>query len=419
MAQDDPWGLMAFTDGLAAGQKFRLLQEELKSAQLQRLDFEHSAAYRSQRRELDLALLTSQKQRADLDLSLGEIEKQKATFLQQSLVADRPGEVAGKAAGVEFAQAQAAGAKASNTYQAEDRGYTKQRQRQSLAEGDATLAKAETDQTSSSLDLAGRLATAAGSSRRSFTPADALASVKGLGIKGGPAAEATMAQYLYDHAQALQDQLTRTQTENDSVIAERQANAQRDASATVGQSLINATSLAQLEIQAPGSIDAYATGDHDPHVASLARAIASGGGKDQKLSPGATKESEVLGKSLGTMQDLLAADETRLAELEGGAEPSSSFKRFDSSVATERKSEQTALERSIKARKATMEKLKKALDDQYAEQKKAKPSGGGIINNKRVSRDESIPDLSGKPDAVAKLKSGQQYYWYGKLARKN
>lgn len=423
MPQDDPWGVTAFTDGLLAGQKFRGLQEELKLQKLQRLDFEHSEKYRTERRDLELSLLTAQRNRAEIDTSISTIERERARTLQDAFVADRPLVVGERQAALRTSLAQAQGAETANTYQAEDRGYTKTRQDQSLAEGEATLGKASTDQITSSLALAESLGRSAGAARRTFTPADALASLAGLDIKGGTAAKKVMAEHLFNQAQAIQSELDQVRTGNEAIAAERKANARRDNLAAVGEGLVTATNLAQLEMRAPGTIDAYAAGEHDPQIVSMAQAIAQGAGPEAKLSPGAVKESEALGKSLGTLQEALVTNRTRLRELEQGAEPGKKYKRLDSGVDYERRSEIKDVERQIKAQESTVEELKQALDAQFTENKKAKSSRSAPKGSTEVASEGSsqgkIPDLSGDTKAVAKLPKGAQFYWYGKLARKD
>lgn len=320
-------------NGLLAGAKFRGLQEDLKLARLQRLDFEHSEAFRNQQRELQLQLGAAELARTNQALSIGDLEKQQAEFALSSAKADRPLEVGRKKADLATSKAATKGQNLQNrkvkqdlTFAAREQPIREQVLQTQLAQNQAATesSKATTAYTNqlttnakqSGLGTAADLAKTVGGSlaygNQDPSPNDVLAMLTQAGVD--QKAMPVMAQMVYSEIEKAREERDQHRKFISDKQAEQKANAERDAAAALGQRVMAGVNAANIVGQNPAILAGIESAfKDDPVVLALARS-----GATKQVNPGAKELGSALGNQYEALLSKKTALESNLADIEAG-----------------------------------------------------------------------------------------------------
>lgn len=343
-----------------SGQKFKIQEEELKRARLERADYEFSAQYRENKRQLDLlnsqaALDTERAQKNYYELSqqktLFELEEARATAPVARALGQSQVEESG--ARRKEAEARTAGQNQANTFALEDRAVDKKIKAEELATSrtqrktaNSNLAAAQIGQTTAQVGLFAKVG-------ENLTPgaADLMQVVEGLGPNLRPVEKATMFQVL----SGVQDNKARELDEHKTFLAQQKQKDELELAQKRAETINYAASRGAAYVGAIGEI----FGKDDPIYKGSAEVLARGGlptdrsnvdplvleeGKalvqqisqlnkdilasksDVKnaqndtyyFSRRSTAEKKAAG-SLSTLEEQKAAAEARLAEIKGGS----------------------------------------------------------------------------------------------------
>jgi len=320
-------------NGLLAGAKFRGLQEDLKLARLQRLDFEHSEAFRNQQRELQLQLGAAELARTNQALSIGDLEKQQAEFALSSAKEDRPLEVGRKKADLATSKAATKGQNLQNRKVKQDLAFAAREQpiREQVLESQLGQNQAATESSKattaytnqlttnakqSSLGTAAELAKTVGGSlaygNQDPSPNDVLAMLTQAGVD--QKAMPVMAQMVYSEIEKAREERDQHRKFISDKQAEQKANAERDAAAALGQRVMAGVNAANIVGQNPAILAGIESAfKDDPVVLALARS-----GATKQVDPGVKELGSAIGSQYEALLKRKDTAETKLAEIESG-----------------------------------------------------------------------------------------------------
>jgi hypothetical protein len=289
-----------------SGQKFKIQEEELKRARLERADYEFSAQYRENKRQLDLlnsqaALDTERAQKNYYELSqqktLFELEEARATAPVARALGQSQVEESG--ARRKEAEARTAGQNQANTFALENRAVDKKIKAEELATSrtqrktaNSNLAAAQIGQTTAQVGLFAKVG-------ENLTPgaADLMQVVEGLGPNLRPVEKATMFQVL----SGVQDNKARELDEHKTFLAQQKQKDELELAQKRAETINYAASRGAAYVGAIGEI----FGKDDPIYRGSSEVLARGGLPTDRsnVDPLVLEEGKVLVKQISDLTE--------------------------------------------------------------------------------------------------------------------